>query len=965
MKVCLLQRRPEKEANNGVDRIVQEQYDRLSLPLPEYGIEFVDNPDTADVVASHIDATRRDIDVLHLHGVYWSDLPHVKYNRWHHVVNMRIADSLRRARFVTVPAPWVGAFLQRDMRIDPIVIPHGVDTSVFSPGEPGDYVLWNKSRADDVCDPTPIGRLLEAGCNVVTTFAPQGYERHPNVYVTGWIDFEAMRQIVRHCMIYLATTCETFGIGTLEAMSAGKPVVGYAWGGTADLLRDGGGVLVDPEDEEALVKACAYAKKNERRLGREARAIAENYTWSAAMEQYAALYRHAAEHRARERHRVCVVVTNYNYGRYLPDAVRSVYDQTEPADEIIVIDDGSTDDDTDNAIARCHSFASKTLTVVRQDNQGVAAARNNGIVMTACEYVVCLDADDMLAPEYIAHCKKALRESRSIGIAYTGLGLLQEDGSVQPSSFPPEFDWNRQAEPGSPPSTCVPTAAMFRRELWQRSGGYKQSFAPAEDAEFYTRMLSIGATAVKTTDAPLIHYRNHADGASKRLEYRDISFAYPWMHDRKYPFASPNQEKEPFAPSYHLPVVSVVIPVGTGHTNYVPAALDSLLAQDFRQWEVIVVDDTLEKNVRERLSAYPFAIVHEVALNGRATMGPGHARNEGAKLARGTLLFWLDADDWLAVPHALRLLVTKYVETGAYVYSDWVGYDGRNFTEGIANEYSAEAWLSKGQHAVSALVPVEAHHAVGGFDEDIRGWEDWDYFAKFALHGHCGVRQPGFLLGYRTTSGQRRDYSLLHRDELLPVIQDRYEGKTPMGCNCGSVAKTLTRLRQGETILGSTQSTTAVGAGQTLMEYTGSNIGRQSVNSRTQRNDNGKPVRYSFGGADRFLAVYDEDVAFMESLGKFRRVGAAAVEAKPEPVASAVVRDAPAFRVEAPVETPVEAEEVAEPEAEEIADDVADLSDFDFSAIQKKAEADAKQRREAATQSMKNRSTRTRRKQGE
>src|ERR1700722_10743616 len=89
---------------------------------------------------------------------------------------------------------------------------------------------------------------------------------------------------------------------------------------------------------------------------------------------------------------VTVVITTYNYARFLGDAISSVLNQTRRADEIIVIDDGSTDDPA--AVVR--GFAGVRL--IRQENRGRSAARNVGLKTCTTRHLVFLDADDRLLP---------------------------------------------------------------------------------------------------------------------------------------------------------------------------------------------------------------------------------------------------------------------------------------------------------------------------------------------------------------------------------------------------------------------------------------------------------------------------------------------------------------------------------------------------------------------------------------
>lgn len=934
--------------NNGIGRIVRAQY----AHLPQYGIEFVGSPDAADVTACHIEGYGKPVDVLHSHGLYYGDIPHEPYQSWHHEANQRIVATARGARAITVPAPWVAECFKRDMRITPEVIGHGINPAEWAPLSASDrrgYLLWNKSRSSDVCSPVPVAELARRGVPVVSTFG-DGKPAPDNLFVIGVQPYDKMRSLVRHASVYLATTPETFGIGTLEAMAAGVPILGYRWAGTADLVEHGiTGYLVEPGNIEGLYDGFQAIMQNWHHYSQNAAITGKAYTWDRAMRAYAELYQRIAEEKAQERHRVCVVVTSYNYGQHLKGAVDSLLYQSDAPDEIVIVNDGSTDNTDDVALDALAVHAAAGVRYIAQSNQGVAAARNNGIATTDCEYVICLDADDQLAPDYIRVCRAALKADRALGIAYTGLGLLGEDGKVTASQFPPAFDWDHQSSPGNPPRTCVPTAAMFRRSLWQRAGGYRQVFAPGEDAEFYTRGLSIGYTARRVADEPYIWYRNHPQGASKTRKYFDYSGYHPWMRDRQFPMGAPSA-KPPIVLSYARPLISVIIPVGPNHARYLPGALDSLLMQTYRQWEAIVIDDTGARLDGEEIritAAYPFVKLDWTEGGKR---GPGAARNLGLHAATAPLVLFLDADDWLADPDALKLMLRKQAMTGRYVYSDWVNFEhGRDPWEDTAPEYNAADWFVKGQHAVTALIPADWARGVDGFDETLEGWEDWDFFAKLAARGYCGTRQPGALLGYRKYSGTQRNQAWANGEKLAPLIRGRYEGVTPMACGCGPAGEALMRIRQSLTE-GDLMSM-ELQEGQTLMEYTGSKAGTTSVQSRSKRDDGGRMWRYTYGGDQRLIAVWDEDVAFLEGIG-FRRAvnGAESLGGAPTPKYTDLPRATPPEPAQK--STGPEITFTPAPALTQAANDppVADLAEieaqFDQSALQRQTEAKAQQHKQ-------------------
>ena len=122
-------------------------------------------------------------------------------------------------------------------------------------------MLWNKNRGADVCDPGPAYALASGGALVVSTFAPVGALALPNLTIVGAQPHATMRELIRHAEIHLATTRETFGIGTLEALAAGVPVLGYAYGGTAELVEHHvSGYLVQPGDVDGLMTGLAWLR---------------------------------------------------------------------------------------------------------------------------------------------------------------------------------------------------------------------------------------------------------------------------------------------------------------------------------------------------------------------------------------------------------------------------------------------------------------------------------------------------------------------------------------------------------------------------------------------------------------------------------------------------------------------------------------------------------------------------------
>lgn len=866
--------------DNGVGRVVLAQH----RYLPEHGIELVGSVEQAEVVVAHIiKGTLPYVDALCCHGAYWTgDVDSGEYTSWHHNANAMILATAREARAITVPSTWVAMPFKRDMRITPTVIGHGIEANDWQPRPNQGYVLWNKNRAADACSPLPVWELASRGVDVVSTFAtPQEGKAAPKTLrVIGTQPHAIMKEWIQAADVYLATTKETFGIGTLEAMASGVPILGYAWGGTLDIVEHGvTGWLVEPGDIDGLLEGLEILRNNRARYSQAAREAAKAHSWQAVMSKYADLFRQVAEEKREEgkRRGVSVVITNYNYGHHVKAAIDSCLAQRVLPDEIIVVDDGSTD----HSKAVISSFGDK-IKALYGANQGVAAARNAGIAVATQEHIICLDADDTLDSRYIKTLLPAMQRDRALGVAYTGITLTWENGNRSQAQWPPEFNWESQAQPTNPPSNCIPCAAMFRKDMWRRAGGYVQHWAPGEDTEFFTRGLSTGFNAKRVTEEGLFNYRLHGGSASRTKTYKAIDSGHPWLRDKHFPMAAP-AKNPPLVRSYSAPAVSVIIPVGPGHERLLTQALDSLLAQTCRNWEAVVINDS-GSDLDDILTPYPFVTLVETT----GKNGAGKARNLGIESAKAALVLFLDADDWL-LPNALEKMLKKHAKTGDYVYSGWIILDDEGEHPVKAPAYNQEGWLDKeqhkGKHAVTALIPTEWCKAVGGFDETMAGWEDWDFFIKLAINGYCGTPVPDSLLVYRLHAGTRRRESFQQKAKLLALLDERYSeyrtgAKTMCGCGSNGASKTIIAARKaltGVAIMANEQTeisqasepeaVTPPQSNYVRLEYIGAKDG-----AVTYAGGGGRSYRAGRNPANRFVDVHKDDVEKLANLSVFRVV---------------------------------------------------------------------------------------------
>ena len=819
MKVLMLPHLEQLgKRTDGIARVIEAYFKYL----PEFGVELVALGDKDyDIAAVHAGATGAQCDVAHVHGLHWTAEHDTE--KWEFKSNKYVVDAVRHAKMVTVPSTWVAETFQRDMHLSPTVIPHGIDWQDWIGGaENKGYVLWNKNRDYDVCDPTPVQQLAERFPTVpfVSTFRPRGSNAISNLRVTGLIPHDEMKKAIQRCAVYLSTTKETFGIGILEAMASGKPVLGYRHGGIVDIVEHGtNGYLARPNDFDDLMEGLHFCLKHQQTLGENSREMAKSWPWRRAAEAVANVYRQAQVITTQEP-TVTVVIPVYNKSdREVSRAVESARKQDyQQLTDIVVVDDGSEDVAVAEKVTNEIREQDKRVHLVRQENAGVAHARNRGIAETGTKYLCCLDADDWIEPTFLGACIDALENNQSLGMAYTSLYYHKPDGEEGLSPWPGQFNYDRQLIR----QNQVPTCCVFRREMWERLGGYRQRYAPkgagAEDAEFWLRAGAMGWGAQKVSKSALFHYSWQSGIVSSDPTYKEVDWTmwHPWagrheknLGDRGHLFASLATAKKQSHPVryYDEPIISVIIPVGPGHEKAVVDALDSLEAQQFRHWEAIVVWDTGEPVPGELLKSHPYIRLLETNHK-----GPGYARNRGAEMARAPFVLFLDADDWL-YPECMTRMLLSWQRDASIVYTDYVGkamvkdvtkltpemqqqvydHDGDEAVIGFrAAEFDCERVMRQPEVPpfvfcnVTALIPKIWHDGIGGFDERMPSWEDVDYHWRLARAGHCYVRLPEELMVYRFYTGSRRDRGLQMHESLVKYIQDKYAQEEAVGCSgCG------------------------------------------------------------------------------------------------------------------------------------------------------------------------------------
>lgn len=179
---------------------------------------------------------------------------------------------------------------------------------------------------------------------------------------------------------------------------------------------------------------------------------------------------------------VSFVIPNYNHAQYLGDAIRSALAQSHAPIEIIVVDDGSTDD----SLAVAEQFGSQ-IRLVRQPNSGLSAARNSGIQVATGDYIALLDADDLVEPVYCERLLAALAASPDADGAYCGYRFVDQNNQPLPRAerrvLAPEHLYASMLNG----NYWVPESLLLRRACYLAAGEFDPSLRACEDWDVWLR----------------------------------------------------------------------------------------------------------------------------------------------------------------------------------------------------------------------------------------------------------------------------------------------------------------------------------------------------------------------------------------------------------------------------------------------------------------------------------------------
>jgi glycosyltransferase involved in cell wall biosynthesis len=349
-------------------------------------------------------------------------------------------------------------------------------------------------------------------------------------------------------LLALTSREDPFPTVIMEALDVGVPVVAFAGAGGFDALLARTGELVPALDTAAFAAACARLLADDetrRRLGEEGRArVDRDYDFPAYVRDLLGLLGDGP--------RVSVVVPNYNYARYLPQRLASIFAQDPPPFEVIVLDDGSTDDSlavlaelSKRHPIRVVAGEANSGSVFRQWQRGVREARG--------DLVWIAEADDLAEPNFLSSLLPAFRHPEVV-MAYAQSRQIDPKGeTLEPDylDYVSDFDASRWEAPyfasldqelrhGLAVKNTIPnvSAVLFRRSalasVLEQHLDEIAAFRVAGDWQVYVRVLELGHLAFEP-DVLNLHRRHRGSvtlGGDSRRHLEEVRRVQEWIRSR-------------------------------------------------------------------------------------------------------------------------------------------------------------------------------------------------------------------------------------------------------------------------------------------------------------------------------------------------------------------------------------------------------------------------------------------------
>jgi len=454
---------------------------------------------------------------------------------------------------------------------------------------------------------------------------------------------------------------------------------------------------------------------------------------------------------------VSVIVPVYNGERYLDATLKSIFNQDYQPIEIIVVDDGSTDNTAE--IVRSH----QNIHCIYQDNRGPSAARNIGIAAAQGEIIAFLDADDVWVPQKLSMQVAYLTQHPDVGFVYAHRRMIIEEGVEKPP-------WYREQDnPG-----LIAGNLVARKNIFENVGFFNPEYHFGENAEWLARAKDAGipmAILPETLLISRVHGQNLTHHSDEMRSH--ILKALKSSIDRQ---RSKGHVRKSNSTDENKACISVIIPVYNGE-RYLAETIDSVLAQTYQSREVILVDDgstdgsaRIAKNFGTLLQYYY-----------QPNRGTAAAFNHGLERARGDYFAFLGADD-LWTENKCELQMTAF---HANPHADIVTGHVKQFyspelDESERKKIRCTHELLPGHVIPAMLIKREAFFRVGLFEPQWVVGAEMSWYLRSMEKGLSMVMLPDLVLLrrlHKQNKGITQRSFINQRVQILKAALDRQRGK--------------------------------------------------------------------------------------------------------------------------------------------------------------------------------------------
>ena len=210
--------------------------------------------------------------------------------------------------------------------------------------------------------------------------------------------------------------------------------------------------------------------------------------------------------------KVSVIIPAYNAMAYLPETVNTVLKQTFEDYEIIIVNDGSTD----NIQEWGSQISDPRIKLINQKNQGPALARNTGIAHSQSQYIAFLDADDLWDAEKLKKQVHVLDTHPEVGLVYTWVVQVDQSGKSTGRIFKNSIEGNVWEQLLERNFLVCGSTPMIRRSCLDEVGEFDPALFGTEDNDMWLRIAT--RYSFKVISEPLVYYRQYPSSVSKWLQ---------------------------------------------------------------------------------------------------------------------------------------------------------------------------------------------------------------------------------------------------------------------------------------------------------------------------------------------------------------------------------------------------------------------------------------------------------------